>query len=100
MQATCSCISGYIGAPPTCRPECVISSDCSLNEACINQRCRNPCEGGCGLNAICNVVNHNPICSCREKMTGDPFLRCYPIRKHYENHSKIDLIFYFLIEIN
>lgn len=87
MQALCSCISGYIGAPPTCRPECVVSSDCPLNEACTNQRCRDPCPGSCGLNAICNVVNHNPLCSCRERMTGDPFIRCYPMRKNDENYS-------------
>lgn len=82
MQAVCSCVSGYIGAPPTCRPECVLSSDCPLNEACTNQRCRDPCPGSCGINAVCAVVNHNPVCSCRDRMTGDPFTTCYPMRKN------------------
>lgn len=82
MQAVCSCINGYIGAPPTCRPECVVSSDCPLNEACTNQRCGDPCPGSCGRNAACSVVNHNPVCICKERMTGDPFVNCYPMRKN------------------
>ena len=69
-QAVCSCISGYIGSPPTCRPECVVNSDCSRNQACSNQKCRDPCPGTCGINAKCIVVNHNPICSCLPRYTG------------------------------
>lgn len=79
-QATCSCILGYIGSPPTCRPECVISAECPLNQACVNQKCIDPCPGTCGLAARCEVINHNPICSCPPKYTGDPFIRCQPIR--------------------
>lgn len=85
MQAVCSCISGFVGAPPTCRPECVISSDCPKNEACTNQKCRDPCPGSCGRNTICNVINHNPICVCRPGMTGDPFINCFPLRKRYSS---------------
>lgn len=77
----CSCVPGYIGSPPTCRPECVVSSECALNEACVNQKCINPCPGTCGVGAKCQVVNHNPICSCSPRFTGDPFIRCYAIRK-------------------
>ena len=80
-QAVCSCVVGYIGSPPTCRPECITSSECSLNEACVNQKCIDPCPGTCGLNARCQVVNHNPICSCPPKYTGDPFTRCSPIKE-------------------
>lgn len=54
----------------------MISADCSLNKACINLRCEDPCPGVCGLNAQCNVVNHNPICSCLPGLVGDPFARC------------------------
>lgn len=78
-QAVCSCVVGYIGSPPTCRPECITSSECSLNKACVNQKCIDPCPGTCGLSAICQVVNHNPICSCVAGQTGDPFTRCSPI---------------------
>lgn len=27
----------------------------------------------------CQVINHNPICSCISGFTGDPFTRCYQI---------------------
>lgn len=75
-QAICTCLSGYLGAPPTCRPECISSSECALDKACSNQRCIDPCKGNCGSNAICQVINHNPICSCPSEYTGDPFTRC------------------------
>lgn len=75
-QAVCSCVPGYIGNPPTCRPECVSSTECPLNQACVNQKCIDPCPGTCGFNALCQVVNHNPICSCPSRYTGDPFTSC------------------------
>lgn len=80
-QAVCSCLPGFISTPPTCRPECVVSSECALNEACINQHCTDPCPGTCGLAAKCMVINHNPICTCPPPLIGDPFSRCYPKRK-------------------
>lgn len=81
QQAVCSCLPNYIGSPPTCRPECVSSFECALNQACVNQKCIDPCPGTCGLNAKCQTVNHNPICSCPPRLTGDPFVRCIPIRE-------------------
>lgn len=77
-HAICSCIENYIGAPPACRPECAISSECSLDKACISQRCVDPCPGACGQNARCQAINHNPICSCSSGYAGDPFIQCYP----------------------
>jgi hypothetical protein len=68
---------GYIGTPPSCRPECVVSADCPQDKACLNQKCKDPCPGTCGQNARCQVVNHNPICSCPPGHTGDPFNRCF-----------------------
>lgn len=78
-QGVCSCIQGYIGSPPTCHPECVVNSECPQNQACSNQKCRDPCPGTCGINAKCSVINHNPICSCPPRYSGDPFVRCQPI---------------------
>lgn len=75
-HAVCSCVPNYIGAPPNCRPECMSSSDCSQDKSCINEKCKDPCPGTCGINAQCRVVNHNPICSCMSGFTGDPFIRC------------------------
>lgn len=79
-QAVCSCLPSYIGSPPGCRPECVVSSECDLTKACINQHCSDPCPGTCGLGAKCNVINHSPICSCDQGFTGDPFTKCLPIQ--------------------
>lgn len=81
--AVCTCVAGYLGSPPNCRPECTISSDCPQNQACTNQKCADPCLGTCGVRASCNVVNHNPICSCMSGMTGDPFVFCTPMSKFY-----------------
>lgn len=80
-QAICSCIASYVGSPPSCRPECTINAECYLTEACSNQKCINPCIGTCGVGAKCQVINHNPICSCPLSMTGDPFVRCHIICK-------------------
>lgn len=87
-QAVCSCLPGYIGSPPTCRPECTISSECPSDEACVNWRCVDPCPGTCGFLASCKVINHNPVCSCPPSYTGDPFFACSPIRKHFSAYFK------------
>lgn len=89
-QAVCSCIIGFIGQPPSCRPECVTNSDCARHEACINQKCVDPCLGTCGINAQCKVINHNPICSCPSHYTGNPFIRCEHLRKNMNQieHNK------------
>lgn len=75
----CSCIENFIGRAPNCRPECTINAECSANLACINKRCRDPCPGSCGFSAICNVVNHSPVCTCQIGYTGDPFSGCIPV---------------------
>lgn len=78
-QAVCSCLPTYTGSPPNCRPECIVSSECPIDKACIQQKCENPCPGICGLNTKCNVRNHSPICICITGYTGDPFTKCVPI---------------------
>lgn len=75
-HAVCTCQTDYVGTPPQCRPECVVSSECSQDKTCINQKCVDPCPGTCGQNAVCKVVNHNPICSCARGYSGDPFVNC------------------------
>lgn len=75
-HAVCSCDVNYIGTPPACKPECIVSAECAQNKACINNKCRDPCPGTCGINAKCQIINHNPICSCPPNYVGDPFVRC------------------------
>ena len=72
----CSCAPGYLGAPPHCRPECVVSSDCPPQLACLINKCEDPCVGRCGLGALCQVIRHHPICTCPPGQEGDPFIRC------------------------
>lgn len=79
----CSCLPTYIGAPPNCRPECSINSECPANRACMNQKCVDPCPGSCGLNTQCTVINHTPACTCDAQYTGDPFTGCLPIQGKY-----------------
>ena len=78
-RPVCECQPGYFGKPPNCQPECLKNSDCTLEKACINQKCQDPCPGVCGGNALCQVVGHNPICSCPPGYTGDPFNYCKKI---------------------
>lgn len=75
---SCSCLSGYIGSPPNCRPECLANSECISNLACIREKCRDPCPGSCGVNAHCTVINHIPVCNCIADYIGDPFSYCQP----------------------
>lgn len=63
-QGVCSCVRGYIGSPPSCRPECVINSECPLNEACINQKCVDPCPGSCGQSGESSSWNLKKSRSC------------------------------------
>lgn len=81
-QAVCSCLPNYMGSPPQCRPECVVSSECPLDKACTNQKCLDPCPNTCGILALCSVRNHNPICACPAGYSGDPFSQCALIRKN------------------
>lgn len=103
---SCSCISEYYGDPYIeCRPECIMNSDCPWNRACVNQKCVDPCPGTCGTNAICQVINHSPICTCLPTYVGNPLFGCSPQSMKFSLvlirssvHSK--LIFDFLLFSN
>jgi len=51
-------------------------SECPSNEACIREKCQDPCPGSCGWGAQCNVINHTPMCTCPEGYEGNPFTKC------------------------
>lgn len=66
-------------------------SECSRNLACINYKCKNPCVGVCGAEAICTVFNHIPTCSCPDGTTGDAFKYCAIEKKPPEiSHDQSD----------
>lgn len=88
----CSCLPAYLGTPPNCRPECTINPECPANRACINQRCVDPCEGSCGINTQCTVINHTPSCRCNDQYTGDPFRGCTPVQGKY--HFDFSIVCY------
>lgn len=81
----CSCLGGYVGAPPNCRPECIINPDCPSQQACLNNKCRDPCPGSCGTNAQCQVVSHAVTCVCSPGFTGNPFIQCVVQESKYLN---------------
>ena len=80
-EGICSCLPEYRGDPNVgCRPECVLNTDCSLNQACVRNKCSDPCRGTCGQNAVCNVFNHIPMCSCSPGTSGNAFVLCSPVQ--------------------
>ncbi|XP_031635513.1 neurogenic locus notch homolog protein 1-like, partial [Contarinia nasturtii] len=87
----CTCLPGFIGSAPACRPECISSPECSRDKACVNQKCVNPCAiNVCGTNADCRVNNHSPICTCRNDYTGNPLIVCSPIPLTSQNPPLIE----------
>lgn len=76
----CSCLTNYIGKSPNCRPECTLNAECPSNLACINEKCSDPCLGSCGVNSVCTVVKHNPVCQCKSGYSGDPFSVCNEVQ--------------------
>lgn len=77
---SCTCLPDFFGSPPYCRPECSSNSECPTDKACINQKCKDPCVGACGVNAQCRAISHSPMCFCDNGFTGDPFSNCFPLQ--------------------
>lgn len=98
-NAICTCIRDYFGDPygSGCRPECTMNTECSPSKACINNKCVDPCPGTCGTQAVCDVSNHIPSCSCPQGYSGDPFVACrhieYDIPKDLCNPSPCKCFF-------
>lgn len=78
----CACPDGLVGDPIStgCRnpEECLTNTDCPDTAACINSRCKNPCDSAdaCGLNAQCTVNAHHAFCKCPSNSRGDPSVEC------------------------
>lgn len=83
----CTCLPEYQGDPYIgCRPECIINDECPRNKACIKYKCKDPCPGTCGQNAICDVYNHIPMCRCPEGLSGNAFIECRPYQSNFIIH--------------
>lgn len=84
INGQCQCLPEYRGDPYlNCRPECVFSTDCEQNKACVQRKCIDPCIEACGQNAVCQVVNHIPMCSCNAGFTGNAFVMCNPVQGNF-----------------
>lgn len=80
-NGACFCHPEYHGDPYIeCRPECIVSTDCLRDKACIRNKCKDPCPGTCGQNALCDVINHIPMCKCPPSFSGNAFIECRPIQ--------------------
>ena len=74
----CTCLPGLLGTPQTgCREECRVSTDCAEHLACIGNKCVDPCQGACGIAAVCDVDNHRAVCACPAGYAGNPYLQCF-----------------------
>ena len=52
---------------------CTSSVECQRNQACLNNKCANPCNSvsPCSSGFICQVVNHRISCQCPTESTGN-----------------------------
>jgi len=76
-KEVCTCSPGLVGDPLVgCRPECLVSDDCSSHQACVSTKCVDPCQGSCGENAECEVTNHQGTCRCLQGYQGNPYISC------------------------
>lgn len=101
-NGVCKCKPEFQGDPYSgCRPECVLNNDCPRNKACIKNKCKDPCPGTCGTNAICEVYNHIPMCRCPDGMYGNAFINCLIQQGEFKNkYETYSLNFYNLFLFN
>lgn len=91
-RASCSCLPNYRGNPPECRSECLVSTECPMNRACMNQLCVDPCPGVCGINARCESLSHSPFCSCGPGQIGDPFVKCFDMPRKCLSSASLSVV--------
>merc|ERR1712106_9783 len=97
-SVTCNCPSGFTGDPfSNCyaiepRPECTADPDCPQDQACINERCINPCiiDNPCAPQARCTARAHHPVCTCPEGYGGDPYRQCYRPECRVDNDCPVN----------
>ena len=59
------------------KPECTSDPECPNHLACIQEKCKDPCQtNSCGRNAECKVKYHRAICVCLFGYEGDPYVFC------------------------
>ncbi|KAK9880680.1 hypothetical protein WA026_011916 [Henosepilachna vigintioctopunctata] len=95
-RPVCKCKPGFTGNPNFfCKPitgsisdqgcssnhacKCSSNNECPGYLACIKGICIDLClmRVQCGRDAICRMLNHEAICTCKEGYTGDPLSFCH-----------------------
>lgn len=89
-------VTAEIAPIPPRQPQCYSNSDCSSDRQCINSLCLNPCIAAnvCGINTLCHVDKHYPVCRCPDNYLGDPMTECIPRKltiSFYLFHTKSNL---------
>lgn len=92
-MGTCVCLPNYYGDPEKesgCMPKCTEHMDCPANRACIQRKCRDPCENVCPENADCHITaNRMAMCACKSGYTGDAYRNCTKIEQKCKLENKL-----------
>merc|ERR1712083_957178 len=85
-SCSCECPAGTVGDPyqGCIRGECMVDDDCSLQTACLQHHCIDPCTTGtCSAADFCRVMIHRPICGFNERPTPPPIEDNFVIGERY-----------------
>lgn len=64
------------------QPGCKLDSECNDKDKCVRGGCIEACRiDRCGVNAICNSVHHQAVCTCAPGYIGNPHIECTNIPK-------------------
>lgn len=59
------------------KPQCTNDLDCADADKCIRGSCVEACKVDvCGVNALCNSLAHQALCTCAPGYTGNPHVEC------------------------
>lgn len=74
---------------------CSSDSECRLTQACIENRCSNPCTvvpPPCGVSAHCRVINHRTLCQCLDGYDGDPRVECRQGNRYWGQEDFLNVL--------
>ncbi|XP_064459913.1 uncharacterized protein LOC135370150 isoform X1 [Ornithodoros turicata] len=86
------CTFGQICEHQQCVEGCRSEDQCLPTEACYRGKCQNLCllTGTCGINALCAMAAHHPVCSCERGYIGDPRIECRPVPPEPPKECHVD----------
>ena len=81
-KPVCACREGLTGDPLVAcyKVGCTVDEECPGTHACVNGQCKPVCSPAtCESGAVCQGVNHRPICECPPGTKGNPNAGCKAI---------------------